>query len=239
MARRDKLMDVVFMMDATASMTGAIMAATDKIRDIAFELHTGNRDGDFQFGCVCYRDPVDAPDDRHEVHDLVPYNKAEVLSEWLDTIEADGGGDGPEDYVGALALALNGGISWRPGGKRALIWVADAPAHGQQFCGDRNHQAEEPKLREMVIRIAHEKDYFVGLSIKNGADLTYSEMRGIYQAHGGPSFVVESFVPDMGNEVGRIAETMLNTTKRAAQIALTPRGPPPVCTVAGCPNEGR
>jgi hypothetical protein len=232
------MMDVVFMVDATGSMEDAITAARDKVADIAFDLHTNNRTGDFMFGCVCYRDPVDEPEDTHEVHDLITPKETEGLTDWLAEIEADGGGDEPEDFVGALETALGPAISWRPGSKRALIWVADAPAHGERYCGEENHQEEEPKLDALVARIAHEKFYFVGMSLNNGADATYAEMKRIYDAHGGPSFVVESFSPDIGDEVERIGQTMLSTTKKAAGEALQPRGPRPVCTVEGCPHRG-
>ena len=44
----------------------------------------------------------------------------------LRTVVADGGGDGPEDVLGALEKAV--GFSWR-GHQRMLIHVADAPNH--------------------------------------------------------------------------------------------------------------
>jgi hypothetical protein len=232
------MMDVVFMMDATGSMEDAITAARDKIVDLAFDLHVHNRTGDFKFGCVCYRDPVDDSDDEHQVHDFVSHNETEELQDWLEMIEAEGGGDTPEDYVGALKTARDR-MSWRPGSKRALIWVADAPAHGERYCGEENHEAEGPKLDELVEWIAHEKFYFVGISINRGADLTFQEMKTIYESHGGPSFVIESFIPDPGNEIDRIANTMFSTTKKAAEGALAAHGPLQVCTVEGCPYKGR
>jgi hypothetical protein len=236
---RTQMMDIVFIMDATGSMEDVIAAAVDKISDIAFDLHVKNRTGDFQFGCVCYRDPVDDPEDEHQVHDLVKPDQTEVLTAWLETVQAEGGGDDPEDYVGALQTALSNAISWRPGSKRALIWVTDAPAHCERYCGDENHEEEGGKLDELVIRIAHEKLYFVGMSINNGADLTFDEMKKIYDAHGGPSFVIEAFSPDIGHEVDRIGSTMFSSTKRAVDEAFKPTGPRPVCTVDGCPNKGK
>jgi hypothetical protein len=179
------LADVVFMMDATGSMEDAFFAACDKVLDIAHGLHKDNQNRDFKFGCVCYRDPVSDPDDEHQVHDLVTHHEIEDLQDWLETIEADGGGDGPEDYVGALETALNR-MSWRPGSKRGLVWIADAPAHGRRFCGEENHESEGPKLEALIECIACERFNFYGLSLNNGADRTFFEMEKIYKAHGGP-----------------------------------------------------
>ena len=203
-------MDIVFVIDATGSMSASIQAARDKAVDLAFDLHIHNRDALFSFGCVCYRDPVDSSDDEHEVFDLVDQSQSEELEDWLGTQEAKGGGDGPEDYVGAFDCIFNR-IHWREGSKRALIWIADAPAHGERYCGRENHQEEEPKLQPLVAKIAEEGYYFVGLNIHGGATQTFREMKAIYDSKGGRSFVVQDLNPETGNEVGRISETMMTS----------------------------
>jgi hypothetical protein len=215
--KRDRKMDIVFVLDVTGSMANTILAARDKVADLAFDLHVHNRTGDFQYGCICYRDPIDAAADKHELFGLSA--DVEQLSSWLEDIRATGGGDGPEDYVGAFNLAF-ASFSWRPGGKRALIWIADSPAHGKRYCGYDNHQEEETKLEPLVARMGEEKYYFVGLSINGGADLTVAVMRAIYEAHGGPSFVIESFNLDPGSDMSRIAWTKLRATTDVVETAL-------------------
>jgi hypothetical protein len=69
--------------------------------------------------------------------------------------------------------------------------------------------------------LGDEKLYFVGLSLNNGGNLTFAAMRAIYEAHGGPSFVVESFKPDPGDELNRIQMTMLSSTANAVKVMLT------------------
>lgn len=208
--KRTKAMDVLFMIDATGSMANTIQAAHDKAEDLAFDLQISNRTASFKFGCICYRDPVDAPADVHQVFDFD--EEIENLATFLEDVKASGGGDGPEDYVGALNEAFNN-LSWRDKGKRAIIWIADAPAHGQKYCGKANHQEEEPKLQPLVERLASEQYYFVGISLNGGADKTFSEMKAIYENNGGKSFKIESFTPEKGNEVDRIASTMAESTK--------------------------
>jgi hypothetical protein len=221
MTKRVKKMDVVFVLDATGSMANTIQAARDKVADLAFDLHINQRDADFQWGCVCYRDPVDVPSDKHETFALNA--SAEDLSDWLAEIKVYGGGDGPEDFVGALDLTMKA-FTWREGSKRALVWIADAPAHGAKYCGAQNHQEEEPKLEPLVRAIATQKYYVVGLSLNNGADRSFAAMKAIYEAGGGPSFHIESFAPDKGNEVQRIAETMAATTTAMVKTALAAFG---------------
>lgn len=208
--KRTKAMDVLFMIDATGSMANTIQAAHDKAEDLAFDLQISNRTASFKFGCICYRDPVDAPADVHQVFDFD--EEIENLATFLEDVKASGGGDGPEDYVGALNEAFNN-LSWRDKSKRAIIWIADAPAHGQRYCGKPNHQEEEPKLQPLVERLASEQYYFVGISLNGGADKTFSEMKSIYEDNAGKSFKIESFTPEKGNEVDRIASTMAESTK--------------------------
>ena len=210
-------MDVLFVIDATGSMANTIQAAHDKAEDLAFDLQISNRTALFKFGCVCYRDPVDAPADVHQVFDFD--EEIENLATFLEDVKASGGGDGPEDFVGALNESFNS-LSWRDG-KRAIIWIADAPAHGQRYCGAPNHQEEEPKLEPLVARLGKEHYYFVGLSLNGGADRTFSEMKAIYEANGGQSFKVESFSPDKGAEIDRIASTMAESTKGVVSEALS------------------
>lgn len=215
--KRTKKMDVLFIIDATGSMQDTIQAAHDKAEDLAFDLKIQNRTADFQFGCVCYRDPVDVPTEKNLYFDFS--DEIEDLAEFLGEVEAEGGGDGPEDFVGALQTAFTK-LTWRDG-KRAIIWIADAPAHGKLYCGIENHQEEEPKLGPLVERLAREGYYFVGISLDGGADRSFSAMREIYDRNGGKSFKIESFSPDKGNEIERIAATMATSTMGVVKAAFT------------------
>lgn len=220
--KRTKAMDVLFMIDATGSMANTIQAAHDKAEDLAFDLNISNRTALFRFACICYRDPVDAPADSHQIFDFD--EEIENLATFLEDVKASGGGDGPEDYVGALNEAFK--LSWREGSKRAIIWIADAPAHGQKYCGRSNHQEEEPKLEPLVKKLAQDRYYFVGISLNNGADRTFTEMKSIFENNYEKDpdkeipFRIESFSPEKGNEIKRIAETMAESTKGIVGEAL-------------------
>jgi hypothetical protein len=232
-ARRKHNMDILFVIDATGSMQNAIDAAREKASDLAFELHINNRVANFTFGCVCYRDPVDAPSDKHEFIDLDP--RVAALTVWLESIKAVGGGDEPEDYAGALEIAFSGKITWRDG-RHALIWMADAPAHGTMFGGTARHNDQAPRLCGLVARMAHEKYYVSAIDLSGWATRTYQEMKKIYDAHGGPSFVIDTMHLETEDEIKRIQDTMLRSCQGAASAMM--KSPERKCTVPECPRGG-
>lgn len=214
--KRTKEMDVLFIIDSTGSMKNAIEAAHNKVEDIAFEIRQVNRKADFKFGCVCYRDKACDPKDENEVYDFDP--EIESLSIFLGKIKAKGGGgDGPEDWVSALNDAFK--LSWRKG-KKAIIWLADMPAHGKRFAGRDKFPEEEAKLIPLIERLASEQIYFVGISLKKAALKTFSEMKAIYEAKGGKSFRIEQFSSESGDEIAGIERTMLESSRSVVNSAF-------------------
>jgi hypothetical protein len=184
---QNKLMDVIFEIDATGSMTSTIKATHDKAADIAINLRVKNPDVDFMFGSVCYRDPIDSGDDVHELHQLD--SDINRLVAFFSAIKPTGGGDSPEDWVGAYRLALDN-IEWRDGAK-AIVHIADAPAHGQQYCGYANHEEESGKLEPLIREVAKRKILVTCLDINEAASCSFSECQRLYEEAGGPQFTIE------------------------------------------------
>jgi hypothetical protein len=185
-----KRADVLFIIDATGSMASSIAGAHRKACDLAVELRNASPDVDFEFGCICYRDPVDSPSDVHQVHDL--NDDVESLISFLSTVRADGGGDGPEDWVGAYNIALKQ-IHWRDGAK-TIVHIADAPAHGSAF-GGPGHEPEAAKLPPLVQSLAHQRIVMSGLDLDGGATQSFAACKAIYDKAQGPRFDIETFVP--------------------------------------------
>jgi hypothetical protein len=98
------MLDLAFLMDATGSMRAAIQGVHDYAINIARTFRI-DRKLELQFACICYRDPVDSPRDIHQTHDFNPSVRA--LETFLKGVPASGGGDGPEDFVGAIQAALS------------------------------------------------------------------------------------------------------------------------------------
>ena len=98
-----KEFDLLFLIDATGSMGDYIRAAKEESENISTKLRTSHPEYNFQYGYVFYRDPIDSKSDIHEVIDLT--DNVNSLPEKIGKIKAQGGGDVPEDWVGAFKLA--------------------------------------------------------------------------------------------------------------------------------------
>lgn len=120
----------------------------------------------------------------------------EPLISELMKVECGAGNDEPEDWVGALTLALNS-ISWRDKSKRAIIWIADSNAHGKLFCGYDNHNEEEPKMEPLIQQMADKGIHFVGINVvcndDRGCERTLTKIREMYQNFDGGSFLIEEY----------------------------------------------
>ena len=156
--------DILYLVDATGSMSGQIQSAKEECINISNELKQELPGFDFQFGAIFYRDPIDSPSDQS-------YDDKETfqlttdlidLKNKIGTVRATGGGDGPEDWVGAYKRALN--INWRKG-TRLIIHIADAPAHGHSYADSDRHDEENPKLAPLLRKCASSGIKIVGMCI--------------------------------------------------------------------------
>ncbi len=119
---RGRGLDVVFVVDATASMGPFIAAARATIDDIIVDLATVVPS--LRLGLVAYRDAddawisrhVDLSDDRYQIQNFL-----------LD-LDAVGGGDFPEAVDVGVTVAAEQ-LAWRAEARRVIILVGDAPPH--------------------------------------------------------------------------------------------------------------
>jgi hypothetical protein len=118
-------LDLLFLLDATGSMADEINQLKDNIQAISAQIDALPAQPDVRFGLVIYRDRGDAY--VTQTFDFTP-DVAE-FTEILAQVEADGGGDYPEDLNEALSQAIHN-VGWRVDGTVSLIFlVADAPPH--------------------------------------------------------------------------------------------------------------
>jgi serine/threonine protein kinase len=170
-------LDLVFVIDVTRSMEPARRAAYQAAFAITSKFRT-NRRLSLEIASVCYRDPVDNPEsDQHESH---PFNRSvEKLREFLNHVKIKGGGDSPEDFVGAIQTIFK--LRWRSTANHAIIWITDACAHGRRYYGRLNHQEQEGLLEPLVEQLAVNNVKIQAFDINHGATLTFTEMQKIYQ----------------------------------------------------------
>lgn len=120
------VVDVVFVLDTTGSMSGLIQTAKEKIWSIATTMSSAQPTPDIRIGLVAYRDRGDAY-----------VTKVIDLSDDLDSVyanlmdfQADGGGDTPESVNEGLYDAVHK-MSWSQGKQayQVIFLVGDAPPH--------------------------------------------------------------------------------------------------------------
>ncbi|EJT98762.1 vWA-like protein [Dacryopinax primogenitus] len=131
-----KMLDLVFIQDATGSQGSYISHATENIEEICNTIaNTGKlvRPEDLRLGLIAFRDHP--PQDNTFITKKFPFTSdvAEMKAN-LKTLYASGGGDGPEAVTAALYDALN--MDWRPEARRMVVLIADAPPHGLGEYGD-------------------------------------------------------------------------------------------------------
>ena len=137
----------------------------------------------------------------------IQFTDMENLTSELQKVECGGGNDEPEDWVGALNLALHD-LEWDLKGIKIIVWISDSNAHGKRFCGFDNHNEEEIKLKYLVENMFDQKINFLGINlIKNhknsGCEMTLNEMKKIFDACASKSaencylkFIIQNFCVD-------------------------------------------
>lgn len=117
-------LDVVFLLDATGSMSDEIDAVKERIRRIISDIALGDPAPDVRFGLVAYRDRGDEYVTRTEAltRDI------DRIVENLAAVTADGGGDYPESLVEGVHVLLND-LDWDQQATRLAFLIADAPPH--------------------------------------------------------------------------------------------------------------
>ena len=145
-------LDVVFVFDSTGSMGGSIRATKDGIAQMLDVLRALVPDA--RFGLVTYRDKGSGED--YLVRTLPLGRDFYAAVNWMQTIEADGGGDTPEAVFAGLRAAF--GLDYRRGAKRVVVVAGDAPPH----------QKDMRALGEAVRRFSADPSSSVHALLTNG-----------------------------------------------------------------------
>lgn len=151
------MVDVVFALDTTGSMSGLINAAKQKIWSIANNIAAGDPRPDIRFGLVFYRDKTD----EYVTRTVALSDDIDMVYDRLMEVTTGGGGDTPEHVGAALDAAINQ-MKWRQGDKvlRLVFLVGDAPPHDDY---------SDSKTSVELARIAASKNIIVN-TIRAGWD---------------------------------------------------------------------
>lgn len=141
-------LDVLFLIDATGSMSDEINQLKDNILSISAQIEALPSNPDVRFGLVHYRDRGDAYVTR--VSDFTP--DVQTFQRDLSAVVADGGNDTPESLNEALHRAI-ADMNWRVEDTVSIVFlVADAPPH-LDYPQDYDYAQEMRTAAELGIKI--------------------------------------------------------------------------------------
>ena len=123
-ADADVPLDVLFIIDTTGSMSDEIQRIKDTLATVTKKAQRNGRAIDLRYGAVLYRDVGDEYLTRTHAFtaDVSRFEQA------LQSVRANGGGDGPESLNQGLAESIHG-VQWRPDAAKVAFLIADAPPH--------------------------------------------------------------------------------------------------------------
>ncbi len=121
-------LDLVFVIDATGSMSDELRYITNEFSNIISSLTDSYGDVDMRYGLVMYRDKGDA----YVVRDYDFTSSLQTMQSQLNEQSANGGGDYPEAMDQGLEAGVD--LEWRTGNVvRMMFLVADAPPHSGNY----------------------------------------------------------------------------------------------------------
>ncbi|KAJ3122293.1 hypothetical protein HK098_002961 [Nowakowskiella sp. JEL0407] len=150
------IIDLVFLVDCTGSMTTLIETVRDELGNIMKSIKEDVKYQTARFAFVGYRDFCDGAEN-YVIKDFTE-NEAEMKT-FIASIEAKGGGDAAEDVVGGYYQALYG-LNWYKGSHKNIVHFFDASAHGTGWnSGIGDDYADANKIVKVESRPDKMKDY--------------------------------------------------------------------------------
>ena len=132
------LIEVVFLLDSTGSMSDEILSVKSHIQNIVEDTMSGNPRPNVRIGIVTYRDH--SPEDETYVYKMFDLTTdIDQVMDDLRDINAMGGGDGPEAVADGLHVAVHD-MDWSGDAMKVIFLIGDAPPHGLEGNGDSSFQ---------------------------------------------------------------------------------------------------
>lgn len=125
--------EICFCLDCTGSMSRWLEATKNQMISIIDSIHNliqkqySSLKLQLRFAIVAYRDLIDKP--QYELRDFTENPKD--ITNFLNGLRATGGGDIPEDVLGALDQCLK--MKWSETNARFIVLITDAPGHGSEL----------------------------------------------------------------------------------------------------------
>lgn len=120
--------DLLLTIDTTGSMADELGYLQAELKAIVARLKANHPGLDIRIGLLAYRDVGDD----YVTRPVALTGDIAALQAALAAQSANGGGDYPEAVDQALAQSV-AGFEWRPDAVKAMLFVADAPPHGDKM----------------------------------------------------------------------------------------------------------
>jgi hypothetical protein len=168
-------------MDLTGSMGIWLNEAKKNIKKIIEEIYDNNPGSKIRISFIGYRDFLDVNEERKYDNQKFTENLDE-FNTFLSKLDCTGGGDEPEDVVGALQQALN--MDWESNAKYAVL-VCDAPCHGKNYhkiSYDKfpNGDPSGVKLEDVMIKFYEKGITFYCIEISENTKEMFNIMKSMY-----------------------------------------------------------
>ncbi|HLL23636.1 MAG TPA: vWA domain-containing protein, partial [Kofleriaceae bacterium] len=218
--------DVVFAVDTTGSMGGLLDGAKRTVWSIASHIRKTDPNANLRIGLVAYRDVGD--DYITRPYMLSPDLDA-VFSE-LSSYEASGGGDTPENVDAALDDTLHK-MQWRPGAKKLVFLVGDAPPASRGDVPTFDRLAKEAVGKGITINtIRCGTDHATAQAFQQIASISHGEFSSIVQ-DGGVQQIATPYDDKLAELSARVDATSIivgdegSRRKYAAKMAAADAAP--------------
>lgn len=132
MAKEDakRHMQICIALDTTGSMGPEVERCRLYITAL-IDMISKTYEGSAEVCILSYKDICDGAD-RIKISGFS--KDGEILIKFVSTLHASGGGDYPEDVIGAFDEITR--IEWSEHSDKLIVWIADAPPHGIEFGAD-------------------------------------------------------------------------------------------------------
>ena len=179
MLRESSNVDIAFLVDCTESMLPYRVETKKDIDGIVSSIKE-NFENKVQVAFVGYRDHDDG---EKRIKCLQFTEDIAYFQRFVSCINANGGGDAPEDVLGGIEAAVN--LNWSSK-NRVLFHVGDAPHHGERFHNlpleADNYYYREPRvihIEDLLNKIKQMKiKYFFG-KINESTDKMINEFKAV------------------------------------------------------------
>ena len=183
-----KAVDIVFLVDTTASMNCYLKGIKRVMRKIIWDIEKClsqfiiDEIDVLKVGLVTYKDH----DDENKLYltnidiDLTD-NLKEVINKIIE-LKCSGGRDEPEAVLDGLNEAVNN-VSWREESVKFIYHILDAPCHGKKYNNSENDKYEEcPNhidVEDLLIEIRNRDIKYSVIKLNDSADIMLKEFQKI------------------------------------------------------------